>query len=1161
MKLTGFFIAISVFSALAGTSYSQTKLLNLDLEKTTVKEVLSKIEDQSEFYFMYSGKVIDVDREVSVNIKNQNIEKALNTLFAGTNVTYVVKDRFIVLTDSKIGEDVIEMLQQKSVSGTVTDESGLPLPGVTVVVKGTTQGTVTNPDGRYLLSGIPETATLVFSFVGMLTQEIPVGDQTTLNVTMVMDAIGIEEVVAIGFGTQKRKDVTGAITSVTGETLNEIPVPTLEQSLSGRAAGVQVTQGSGVPGAGASIRIRGVGTVNNAEPLYVIDGIIIGNITGGGQTSISPLSMINPNDIESIDILKDASATAIYGARAGNGVVIITTKKGKAGVMNIAFHAYTAVSNLQKDKVEMLSGPQWAEYYDNLMTISNRTDYPGKAFVQSVRSGGDYDTWDWTDYAIRTGQVQNYDLSLNSGSEKSQIYASLNYYDQTGIMINSDLKRYNLRLNSDHKINEKLKFGQTLTISRTSNNTVGNLNANDNTRDWMRRLLLMNPYKPPYKESGGYAGTSDFYDPQLDHDNYHALWALEQLYNHTDNTRLLSSVYGEWEFMKDLTFRTSLSIDWSTAKGEQRSPNMLIEGNATNDRAANSLSLNQSDNQTWLIENTLNYNKTFKDHTVTALAGYQAQHGIFKGFSAGDSYFVDSEYWFFSRPVLMKDIKDSQGNIVTTIPQTLPTVGNYQSESSVVSWFGRLFYSYKDRYLVTATLRHDASSKFGSNKRWGNFPAVNMGWRVTEEDFMADQKLFSNLKLRMGYGISGSDNVPNYQFQSTVSGGADYNYVFNEGRVEGYTLNRLANPFLQWENIKMANIGIDAGFFDNRLSVVIDAYQKNTEKLFLTFAPPMEVGLESSPNGNLGEVQNSGLELDINGNILNGPFTWNSNINFSTVKNKVISLAADGADRYNGVNITRVGEEIGAIYGYVHDGLFQNWDEVYSHAYQKQVTTGAVDANGRPVYDTAKRDVATGLNFTAPGDIRFKDLNGDGVIEGENDRAIIGSTIPDFIWGWNNEVSYQGFSLSVFFQGVHGIDLYNTLKAGQERTDLGFGNKRATVLDAWSGEGSENFYHRQSLTDPNLNFRTSSRYIEDGSYIRLKNVRLTYDLPGAVLSAIGIKNAQVYVNATNLLTFTKYTGFDPEIGLRDSGSPETAGVDAGVYPVTTMFTGGFKVTF
>lgn len=1161
MKLTGFLIAISVFSALAGTSYSQTKLLNLDLENTTVKDVLSKIEDQSEFYFMYSGKVIDVDREVSVNIRNQKIENVLNNLFEGTNVEYVIKDRFIVLTDSKLGEDMIGMLQQKSVSGTVTDETGQPLPGVTVVIKGTTQGTVTNPDGRYLLSDIPETATLVFSFVGMLTQEIAVGDQTTINVTMVMDAIGIEEVVAIGFGTQKRKDVTGAITSVTGETLNEIPVPTLEQSLSGRAAGVQVTQGSGVPGAGASIRVRGVGTVNNAEPLYVIDGIIIGNITSGGQTSISPLSMINPNDIESIDILKDASATAIYGARAGNGVVIITTKKGKAGVMNIAFHAYTAVSSLQKDKVEMLSGPQWAEYYDNLMAISNRTDYPGKAFVQSVLNGGDYDTWDWTDYAIRTGQVQNYDLSLNSGSEKSQIYASLNYYDQTGIMINSDLKRYNLRLNSDHKISEKLKFGQTLTVSRTSNNTVGNLNANDNTRDWMRRLLLMNPYKPPYNESGDYAGAGDFYDPQLDHDNYHALWALEQLYNHTDNTRLLSSVYGEWEFVKDLTFRTSLSIDWSTAKGEQRSPNMLIEGNATTDKAANSLSFNQSDNQTWLIENTLNYNKTFKDHTVTALAGYQAQHGIFKGFSAGDSYFVDSEYWFFSRPVLMKDILDSQGNIVTSIPQTLPTVGNYQSESSIVSWFGRLFYSFKDRYLVTATLRHDASSKFGSNKRWGNFPAVNVGWRVTEEDFMAGQTLFSNLKLRMGYGISGSDNVPNYQFQSTVSGGADYNYVFNEGRVEGYTLNRLANPFLQWENIKMSNIGVDAGFFDNRLSVVIDSYQKNTEKLFLTFAPPMEVGLESNPNGNLGEVQNTGIEFDINGNILNGPFTWNSNLNFSTVKNKVISLAADGADRYNGVNITRVGEEIGAIYGYVHDGLFQNWDEVYSHAYQKQVTTGALDENGRPVYDTSKRDVATGLNFTAPGDIRFKDLNGDGVIEGENDRTIIGSTIPDFIWGWNNEVSYKGISLSVFFQGVHGIDLYNTLKSGQETTSLGFSNRRATVLDAWNGEGSENFNHRQSLTDPNLNFRTSSRYIEDGSYIRLKNVRLTYDLPGVVLSSIGIKNAQIYVNATNLLTFTKYTGFDPEIGLRDSGSPETAGVDAGVYPVTTMFTGGFKVTF
>jgi TonB-dependent starch-binding outer membrane protein SusC len=952
MKVTVFLLFVSVASLLANDSYAQTTKLSLQLTNAEIAEVLQKVENQSEFRFFYNENV-DLKQKVSVSVTEKTVFEVLEKVFDGTSIDYKTVGRQIALYNKGESSDVIAA-QQPAVSGRVTDNTGQPLPGVTVVIKGTTRGTVTNSNGMYSLTGVPEDATLVFSFVGMLTQEIEVGNQTTINVTMQEDVIGIEEVVAVGYGSQKRRDITGSVASVRGEQLNEIPSSSVEQTLVGRAAGVQVTQGSGIPGAGASIRIRGVGTVNNNEPLYIIDGIILGNITGGGQSSISPLSMINPNDIESIDILKDASATAIYGARAGNGVVIITTKRGTAGMMNITLHTYTGVNRLEKDKIEMLSGPQWANYYDNLRTINNQAEYPGKEFVQSVINGTDYETWDWTDYGIRTGTVQNYDLSLNSGSERSQVYASLNYYDQKGIMINSDLKRYNMRLNSDHKINDKLKFGETLTISRTSTNTVGNLDANNNTRDWMRRLLLANPYKRPYKEDGDYAGTSDFYTPELDHDNEHPLWDLEQRYSHSDNTRLWASVYGDWKILNGLNFRSSLSIDWSTGKNENRTPNQFVEGNATTDTESNSLSFSQSDNQTWYIENTLTYDKTFDEHKITALAGYQAQNGLYRGFNAGKSYFVDTDYWFFSRPHLMTDITDSQGNIITSIPRNFPSVGNYQSESAVVSWFGRLIYSLKDKYLLTATLRHDASSKFGANKRWGTFPAVNAGWRIKEEGFMQDFDNISNLKLRAGYGISGSDNVPNYQFQSTVGGGSDHNYVFNEGIVLGYNLNRLANPFLQWEEIAMSNIGIDAGFFDNRLQVIVDAYKKNTKRLFLAFAPPVEVGLESNPNGNLGEIQNTGLEFDITGDILTGQLRWISNLNFSLVSNKVISLAADGADRYNGINITRVGEEIGAIYGYVMDGVFQNWDEVYNHAYQNQATTGVPDENGKPVYDIKK---------------------------------------------------------------------------------------------------------------------------------------------------------------------------------------------------------------
>jgi TonB-linked SusC/RagA family outer membrane protein len=1162
MKLTTVFLFAGMMTVF-GSTYSQSTKLNLKMQQSTLEQLFGKVEEQSEFYFFYKNDEIDLDLKVDVIAENKTIDKILDQAFEGTGLNYRILDRYIVISKNPISDrQMTEVVQQTLiVQGTVKNRTGELLPGVTVVIKGTSSGTVTGADGTFTLN-TNGSDILVFSFIGMKTQEVPVSNRRTINVEMDEETIGIEEVVAIGYGTQKRRDITGSVVSVKGELLNEIPSSSVEQTLVGRAAGVHVTQGSGIPGAGASIRIRGVGTVNNAEPLYIIDGIILGNLSSGGQTSVSPLSMLNPNDIESIDILKDASATAIYGARAGNGVVIITTKKGTVGKINITFNSYAGVNKLQIDKIEMMDGPEWANYYNNVRISNNQAEYPGKEFVQSVVNGTDYETWKWTDYGIRNGVVQNYDLSLNSGSEKSQIYASLNYFDQTGIMINSDLKRYAMRLNSDHKINDRLKFGQTLTISRTSANTVGNLDANNNTRDWIRRLLLANPYKRPYAEDGDYAGTSDFYVPELDHDNEHALWDLEQRYSRNDNSRLWASVYGEWEIIKDLKFKSSLSVDWSTMKSENRVPNQYIEGNATTDTESNTLSFNQSDNQNWFIENTLTWNKTINAHKITALAGYQAQNGLYRGFGAGKSYFVNTDYWFFNRPQLMTDITDSQGNIITSIPRNFPSVSNYQNESAVVSWFGRLIYSFNDKYLLTATLRHDASSKFGANKRWGTFPAINAGWRIKEESFMQGVEKISNLKLRAGYGISGSDNVPNYQFQSTVGGGADFNYVFNEGLVEGYNLARLANPFLQWEEIVMLNFGIDAGFFNNRLEITIDGFKKNTEKLFLTFAPPMEVGLEGNPNGNLGEVQNIGLEFDIRGDILtNGPLKWNSSLNFSTIKNEVISLAADGADRYNGANITRVGEEIGAIYGYVMDGLFQNWDEVYNHAYQNQATTGVIDENGKPVYDTSKKDMLAGLNFTAPGDIRFKDLNGDGIIEGENDRAIIGSTIPDFIWGLNNDLSYKGLTLSLFFQGVHGVDLYNSLKVGQETTGGDWSNKRRTLLNAWSGEGTSSDMQRLTISDPNNNTRTSSRYVEDGSYVRLKNVRLSFDLPEKWILKTGMNQAQIYVNATNLLTITKYTGYDPEIGLRNGGNPETAGVDAGVYPVTSMFTGGIKVTF
>ena len=835
-----------------------------------------------------------------------------------------------------------------------------------------------------------------------------------------------------------------------------------EQALVGRAAGVQVTTGSGIPGAGASIRVRGIGSTNNAEPLYVIDGIIIGNVDGGGQTSVSPLSLINPNDIESIDILKDASATAIYGARAGNGVVIITTKRGNAGKMQLNFDAFTAWNEIDQSNFDMLTGPQWAQYLSEVNTEAGLTEYPGSPFIDKALSGADLPTYDWFDEAYRTGRINSYNLSLNAGSEKSQYFASAGYFNQEGILPNSDLERFTIRLNSDHQVTNRIKFGNTLALSRSEANTIGNVDGNVSTRDWITRLLGMNPYKPIYDPADGdYAGL-EAQDPdaegQLDHANQHPIWSLDQVYDNEVRNRIWGSLYTDVEILDGLVFHTMGSIDWSFNSNENRNPFNSIDGAANRDQTFSRLNLNQRESRTWFIENTLQYSKTLGGHDFSIMAGYQAQNNLNQGFNSGAGAFVDTDYWFFNRPQLTSEITDANGNILATVPLVFPSVGNFQDESAFVSAFGRAIYSYQDKYLLTATVRRDGSSRFGPEQRWGTFPAVSAGWRISEEAFMANVSNIDNLKLRVGYGISGSDNTRLYQWNSQVGTGGDQEYVLNGGSVPGAIITRLANPFLAWEEIKMINAGIDLGMFGGRLEFTVDWFNKVTDGLLLPFTPAAEVGSLNNPSGNLGRVDNSGLEFAVRSvNIANGDLRWNTDFNISFVQNEIVSLPED-ADRFSGPNISRIGQEIGALYGFQTNGLFQNWGDVYSHAYQNQ-SVSEFDEDGNPVY-SENTDQATANTSTAPGDIRFVDQNDDGIVDADNDRVIIGSTIPDFTWGMNNTISYKGLNLSVFFQGVHGVEVYNALRTVQERSTGGWGNKRNTVLDRWTGDGTSNFIPR-----------------------------------------------------------------------------------------------------
>jgi TonB-dependent starch-binding outer membrane protein SusC len=1145
--------------------------VDVNVRNAKIEQVFMQIEKQTDFTFNYNPEDIVAELKLDLNLQNRSVSEILleisrlvNVSFRQVNNSIIVKS---IIEDTEVPKETSIKVNYQAINITgrvISSDSPDGLPGVNVVVKGTTQGTVTDIDGNYSIAVPGSESVLVYSSVGFLTEEVTVGNRSVINMSLTADITALEEIVVIGFGTQEKKDITGSISSVRGEALNEIPVPTFEQALAGRAAGVQVTTGSGIPGAGASIRVRGVGSTNNAEPLYVIDGIIIGNAAGGGQTSISPLALINPNDIESIDILKDASATAIYGARAGNGVVIITTKRGKEGTMKVNFDTFKSVNVLDMSNFTMLNGQQWAQYFDGIQQENGITTYPGQPFISRVLGGENFPQYDWFDYASRNGTIDSYNLSLNAGTEKSKYFTSLSYFKQNGILLNSDLERFTGRFNSDHQVSKRIKMGTNLALSRTSANTVGNVNGNSNTQDWITRTLGANPFKPIFDPiTGAYAGSTSF-DPdtenQMDNANQHVIWRLENQYAHQIRNRVWASLYTDIELAKGLIFHTMGSLDLTLANNENRNPANEIPGAAAIDQVNSSLSMNNSENRTWFVENTLQYSKNLSGHSFNVMLGYQAQNNLNKGFNAGAGAFVDTEFWFFDRPRLTAPIVDSEGNVIATVPQVFPSVGNFQNESAFVSVFSRAIYSYNDKYLLTATVRRDGSSRFGPQQRWGTFPAVSAGWRISEEDFMRSLNHISDMKLRVGYGISGSDNTALYQWNSRVGTGGNEEYVFDGGIIPGAILTRLANEFLSWEEIKMTNVGLDVALLKNRLEVTVDYFYKITEGLLLPFAPAFEVGAIQNPSGNLGRVDNRGWELTVNStNIAKKDFMWTSNFNISSIRNEVVSLP-ENADRFNGINITRVGEEIGSIYGFKADGLFQNWDEVYRHAYQNQNITGFEE--GIPIYSN-NTDIATQRSNTAPGDVRFRDLNDDGIIDADNDRAIIGSTIPDFIWGLSNNLSYKGINLAILFQGVHGVNAYNELRLRQERSTGGWENKRTTVLNRWVGEGTSNSVPRGVVTDPNSNQRVSSIWVEDASFIRLKNIRLSYTLPANLMQSIGLQNTNIniYGVGTNLLTITNYTGFDPEIGLRNANNPETAGMDAGLVPLTRQFTLGLQVSF
>ena len=969
---------------------------------------------------------------------------------------------------------------QRRITGTITDEKGESIIGASVTVKDTGTGTITDMDGRFSLD-VNSDAVIVVSYIGYLPQEVPVQGKTDIRIILRENSEMLDEVVVVGYGVVRKKDLTGSLSSVGAKAMQDKPVSNIGEALQGRAAGVQVIN-SGTPGGNVSIRVRGLGSINNSDPLLVIDGV----------PTDMPLNALNQNDVETVDILKDASATAIYGSRGANGVVLITTKKGKAGDGTISVSANFGIQEATSVP-KMLNASQFASLHNEMMANNNMGQRPDFADPLSWGEGTD-----WIDALLGTAKMQNYSISYSGGNDKSSYYVSGGVLDQEGIVINTSYRRYTLQFNNESRVRSWLKFGNNITLSHDvkKNGSYSVLNT-----------LASLPTQPILNEDGTYSGPgteSQFYG---DLRNPIGTARLEK--NTTKGYNILGNLYGEIYLFDKITYKMTGGIDFKFWDSVNFSPKydwkpIPVPNSYRGESSNKSL--------TYLWDNTLTYMDTFKDkHNLNVMLGSSAQNNVYNNMSASVKEFLSDNYNQLNNGLLD------------------PTVGGSKNEWALLSFFGRINYSFDDKYLFTATVRRDGTSRIAKGNRWGTFPSFSAAWRLSEESFYKKNDVLSDLKLRAGYGVTGNQAVlDNY---AAVTRLKTAQYVFNGTPVSTLYPLVMSNPDIKWETVKQANVGFDATMFNQRINITFDTYIKNTTDMLVSMVVPITTGYSDiyTPMINAGKVRNKGWELTISSQNLKGTVEWNTDINVSYNKNKVIKLN-NSVPIYSGYQHHQEGRPVGSFYGWVTNGLFQNWDEVNNYAYQYQ---GADAANG-----------------TAPGDIKFLDINNDGVVN-DYDRTYIGNPTPTWNFSMNNSLLYKGFDLNVFLQGVAGNDIYNANRVTLEGMYT-VRNQTRKVLDRWTGEGTSHSMPRAIYSDPNKNTRTSNRFIEDGKYLRLKNVTLGYTLPAAVLKKAYISNLRIYMSAQNLLTLTDYSGFDPEV---------QGGVDNSNYPLTRNISFGIDIKF
>ncbi len=1003
--------------------------------------------------------------------------------------------------------------EQKTISGKVTHiNDNVGIIGISIIERGTQNGTITDLEGNYSLTVSSSATHLDFSFVGMKSVEAEIGNRTTINVIMEDDIIGLEEVVAVGYGSVKKSDLTGSVGSVKVDEVMKNPVTSLDQSLQGRVAGVQVVQLSAQPGGSTLFRVRGGNSIYAGnEPLYVIDGMQVNsndNMSWISAPTINALSSLNPNDIESIEILKDASATSIYGAKGANGVVLITTKRGKAGTDRITFEAYYGTQKIA-NTIDVLNASEYAILFDeagqNAANDNGETYTPEYPDPESQGEGTD-----WQKEIYRTAPMQNYQLSASGGNQNTQYALSGAYYDQKGIIEGSDFRRYSFRANLDHNIKDKLKVGTSISLNRTSASTIGTSTQAGFFPGVVNTALTISPTLPIRDSTGQYTLKDPNADAWLDNPV-----AVTQEVQALDNTsKIIGSAYASYTIIKGLDLRVSLGVDQYHNIQDYYNPSFTYSGSFNGGQARYAV----SDFNTFLNENTLTYSTSFNsDHRVDILGGFTYQR-------RSNRTFIDIASGFPS---------DRLGFYGIASAENVPAIYTGFGDEALLSYLARVNYGYADRYLATVTYRIDGSSKFGPNNKFGHFPSLALAWRVNSESFMDNVPSIYSLKLRASIGTSGNDAIPNYLYIPTMT--PSVYYFNNSGASTGYSQGVIANDDLKWESTRQLDIGLDVAFFQGRISVVSDYYHKFTYDMLYFAEVPYTSGF-SNALINVGSMENRGFEFTLNTVNLTGAFNWNTDFSITFNKSEVTDLN-NNSDTYISDDsyklkigywsIIRVGEEIGSFYGRVSDGIWQ--------------------------LDEAEEAAVYGAQ---PGDHKYVDLNNDQQINGD-DRTIIGHAQPDFFWSINNTMSYKGLEFSFYFQGVHGNDVLNSNRFELESGN-GLSNSSVAMLERWTPENPSNIYPRANRNADYLHM--SDRYLEDGSYVRLQLVTLGYDIPKGFLQKIKLKGARIYVSGKNLLTFTSYSGFDPEVG-RFGSSNIRQGYDLGGYPTARTYLVGLNIEF